>query len=171
MTGVADTTDALTRLSAAKLWLVSTTSPTTCGDLPYLSTPLFALIPVASNAVTALTIDQSWRLYFNPTWVAKTDVPVIAPRLAHRVVHLLVCLEVGDTETQTRALIGQLVKLGANNSLIATEDVDNTLRLSACNLPHVDVSDVEGLKPLALLSREKVLMTQAAVKKLEAWLS
>jgi predicted metal-dependent peptidase len=89
MTGVADTTDALTRLSAAKLWLVSTTSPTTCGDLPYLSTPLFALIPVASNAVTALTIDPSWRLYFNPTWVAKTDVPVIAARLAHLVWHLL----------------------------------------------------------------------------------
>ena len=43
--------------------------------------------------------------------------------------------------------------------------------LSARNLPHVDVSDVEGLNPVALLSREKVLVTQAALKKLEAWLS
>jgi large subunit ribosomal protein L4 len=49
--------------------------------------------------------------------------------------------------------------------------VDQNLMLSARNLPHVDVSDVEGLNPVALLSREKVLVTQAALKKLEAWLS
>ncbi|MDN5874957.1 MAG: hypothetical protein L0H29_11315 [Sinobacteraceae bacterium] len=38
-------------------------------------------------------------------------------------------------------------------------------------MPNVDVSDVEGLNPVALLARHKVLMTPAAIKKLEAWLS
>ena len=65
----------------------------------------------------------------------------------------------------------KLTKLGGNNILIVTDAVDQNLMLSARNLPHVDVSDVEGLNPVALLSREKVLVTQAALKKLEAWLS
>lgn len=83
------TDDALTRLSAAKLWLVSTTSPTTCGDLPYLSTPLYALTPVVTAEVGSMTVDNRWRLYVNPGWAARTDVPVIAGRLAHLVWHLL----------------------------------------------------------------------------------
>ena len=85
--------------------------------------------------------------------------------------HLLIAEEFGVTEAKTKGLIEKLGKLGANDILIVTDAVDNNLMLSARNLPHVDVSDVEGLNPLALLSRKKVLMTQAAVKKLEAWLS
>lgn len=85
--------------------------------------------------------------------------------------HLLIAEEFVVTAAKTKGLIEKLVKLGASDILIVTDAVDNNLMLSARNLPHVDVSDVEGLNPLALLSREKVLMTQAAVKKLEAWLS
>jgi large subunit ribosomal protein L4 len=43
--------------------------------------------------------------------------------------------------------------------------------LSSRNLPSVEVTDVEALNPVSLLSYDKVLMTQDAVKKLEAWLS
>ena len=72
---------------------------------------------------------------------------------------------------KTKGLLKQLGALGVNDMLIVTENVDQNLMLSSRNLPHVDVCDVEGLNPVSLLSRKKVLMTQAAVKKLEAWLS
>ena len=72
---------------------------------------------------------------------------------------------------KTKGLVEKLAKLGTSDILIVTDAVDQNLMLSARNLPHVDVSDVEGLNPVALLSREKVLVTQAALKKLEAWLS
>jgi large subunit ribosomal protein L4 len=85
--------------------------------------------------------------------------------------HLLIAEEFSVTAPKTKGLIEKLSKLGANDILIVTDAVDQNLMLSSRNLPHVAVSDVEGLNPLALLSREKVLMTQAAVKKLEAWLS
>jgi large subunit ribosomal protein L4 len=85
--------------------------------------------------------------------------------------HLVVAEEFTVTAPKTKGLIEKLSKLGGSDILIVTDAVDKNLMLSARNLPHVDVSDVEGLNPLALLSREKVLMTQAAVKKLEAWLS
>jgi large subunit ribosomal protein L4 len=85
--------------------------------------------------------------------------------------HLVVAEEFTVDTPKTKGLIEKLVKLGSSNILIVTDAVDQNLMLSARNLPHVDVSDVEGLNPVALLSREKVLVTQAALKKLEAWLS
>jgi large subunit ribosomal protein L4 len=85
--------------------------------------------------------------------------------------HLLIAEDFVVEQPKTKGLIDKLAKLGSNDILIVTDAVDKNLMLSARNLPHVAVSDVEGLNPLALLSREKVLMTQAAVKKLEAWLS
>lgn len=98
--------DATDRLSAAKLWLVSTESPTACGDMPYLSAALYALIPVATTRVAQLSIDQHWRLYLNPTWMTATDIPVVAARLAHLTWHLLadhaaraLDLDVGPNQT------------------------------------------------------------------------
>ncbi len=85
--------------------------------------------------------------------------------------HLLVAEDFTVDAPKTKGLIEKLAKLGANDILIVTDAVDQNLLLSARNLPHVEVSDVEGLNPVALLSREKVLVTQAALKKLEAWLS
>jgi large subunit ribosomal protein L4 len=85
--------------------------------------------------------------------------------------HLVVAEEFKVDAAKTKGLLEKLTKLGANDILIVTDAVDQNLMLSARNLPHVDVSDVEGLNPVALLSREKVLVTQAALKKLEAWLS
>jgi large subunit ribosomal protein L4 len=85
--------------------------------------------------------------------------------------HLLVAEEFTVDAPKTQGLLAKLGKLKASDILIVTDAVDRNLMLSSRNLPHVTVSDVEGLNPYALLAREKVLMTQAAVKKLEAWLS
>lgn len=75
------------RLAAAKLWLV--TSEPGCGDLPYLSTAVYAFIPVPSTRVAAMTVDVQWRLYVNETWLLATDVPQIGRELAHLALHLL----------------------------------------------------------------------------------
>jgi predicted metal-dependent peptidase len=81
--------DTADRLSAAKLWLVSTDSPTTCGNMPYLATALYSLVPVVTDRVRDLTTDRYWRVYLNPTWIAATDIPDVAAELAHAVWHLL----------------------------------------------------------------------------------
>ena len=81
--------DVANRISAAKLWLVSTESPTTCGDMPYLASALYALVPVATERVAQMTIDEHWRLYVNPTWAETIHIENIAARLAHLVWHLL----------------------------------------------------------------------------------
>jgi large subunit ribosomal protein L4 len=68
---------------------------------------------------------------------------------------------------KTKALIGQLKDLNLDNVLIVTESDDQNLYLSARNIPHVDVRDVQGCDPLGLVSFDKVLITVDALKKLE----
>ena len=43
--------------------------------------------------------------------------------------------------------------------------------LSARNLPYVQVRDVQGMDPVALVGADSVLMTADAVKKIEEWLA
>ena len=86
------------RLTAAKLWLVSEPPAgaiASAGDgsapraLPYLAHALFALVPVPSREVTALAVDEHWRLYVNPDWIVAAEIPEIGRELAHETWHLL----------------------------------------------------------------------------------
>src|SRR5690606_36863392 len=52
--------------------------------------------------------------------------------------------------------------------LIVTEEASENLYLSARNLPYVEVRDVQGLDPVALVPADTVLVTADAVKKIEA---
>jgi large subunit ribosomal protein L4 len=73
-------------------------------------------------------------------------------------------------KANTKGLLSELAKVGTEHILIVTGDMDKNLYLSSRNLRNVAVCDVESLNPVQLLAHEKVLMTQDAVKKLEAWL-
>ena len=55
--------------------------------------------------------------------------------------------------------------------LIVTEDASENLYLSARNLPYVQVRDVQGPDPVALVGADSVLVTTEAVKKIEEWLA
>ena len=86
----------LTKLSAAKLWLISSPpSPlskpddVSPRDLPYLSTALYALVPIAAPDVPTMSVDERWRLYVNPGWYATAAVPELGRELAHLTWHLL----------------------------------------------------------------------------------
>jgi predicted metal-dependent peptidase len=82
----------LDRLAAAKLWLISERRPGAADgprDLPYLAVALYALVPVPCTGVPTMTVDEQWRVYVNPEWLATAEVPEIAAELAHLVWHLL----------------------------------------------------------------------------------
>jgi large subunit ribosomal protein L4 len=85
---------------------------------------------------------------------------------------LLVAETFAVESAKTSGLIAKLAAFETRHHvLIVTDEVDQNLFLSARNLPYVDVVDVDGINPVALLSFDKVLMTAPAIKKLEAWLS
>jgi large subunit ribosomal protein L4 len=73
---------------------------------------------------------------------------------------------------KTKGLIAKLKGLEVGRRpLIVTEEATENLYLSARNLPYVEVRDVQGLDPVALVGADTVVMTQDAVKKIEEWLA
>jgi len=68
---------------------------------------------------------------------------------------------------KTRLLANQLKSWSLEKVLIVVEATDEKLFLASRNLPYVEVLEVTALNPLALASYDKVLMTVAAVKRLE----
>ena len=68
---------------------------------------------------------------------------------------------------KTRELVGKLNELGLDNVLIVTVDADDNLYLAARNLPGVAVCDVASADPVSLIGFDKVLMTKAAIEKIE----
>lgn len=84
--------------------------------------------------------------------------------------HLIVADSFPVDAPKTKSLVERLKSMSASDILIVTGEIDKNLFLSARNIPHVAVCDVEAINPVMLLSHEKVLMTADAVKKLEAWL-
>ncbi len=74
-------------------------------------------------------------------------------------------------EPKTKALVAKLSEMGIERPLIVTEEGSDALFLAARNLPYVQVRDVQGLDPVALVGAENVIMTADAVKKVEEWLA
>ena len=73
---------------------------------------------------------------------------------------------------KTSGLVAKLAELKAGRRpLIVTEEETDNLYLSARNLPYVQVRDVQGLDPVALVGADTVFVTTDAVKKIEEWLA
>jgi len=80
---------------------------------------------------------------------------------------LIVIEDLGIDTPKTKELVSKLTALGADNVNIVTHDLNEGLFLSARNLHKVGVCDVDYVDPVGLVRFDKVLMTVAAVKKLE----
>jgi len=68
---------------------------------------------------------------------------------------------------KTKALIAKLGEFGLQEALIVTEEVNENLYLASRNLHKVEVCDASALDPVSLINFNKVLVTVAALKKLE----
>lgn len=72
---------------------------------------------------------------------------------------------------KTKLLAQKLQGMGIDDVLIITESPDENLRLSSRNLPNVMVLEVGHADPVSLIRFGKVLMTKAAVGKIEELLA
>ena len=83
---------------------------------------------------------------------------------------LLVVPEFVAETPKTGAMASRLSEMGAEGALIVSATVDRNVYLSARNIPHVDVRDVQGVDPVSLISHGRIIMTVDAVKKFEEML-
>ncbi|MEY3973695.1 MAG: hypothetical protein RIS59_56 [Pseudomonadota bacterium] len=68
---------------------------------------------------------------------------------------------------KTKLLAERLNAMGLKEVLIITDEVSENLYLSCRNLPHVYVVPVSHADPVSLVGSRKVLVTKAAVAKME----
>jgi len=83
-----------------------------------------------------------------------------------------ICIDEFDVaESKTKLVKEKLNSLGLEEVLIVTHELSENLYLGVRNIPKVDVIDTNEIDPYSLIGFEKVLVTQAAVEKIEAWLA
>ncbi len=80
---------------------------------------------------------------------------------------LVVVEQLSVDAPKTKQLLAVLQDLGVDDVLIIAEELDENTYLASRNLHKVGLCDVESTDPVSLLGYEKVLMTRAAVKKIE----
>jgi len=74
-------------------------------------------------------------------------------------------------EPKTKKAKELLATLGFKQVLVITDDVTSNVFMATRNIPMVDVIDTSEMDPYSLIGFDNVLMTKAAVDKVEAWLS
>ncbi len=78
----------------------------------------------------------------------------------------------GIEEPKTKALLSKLDELaGTVDVLLLVDTVDRNLELSARNLHKCEVATASSVNPVSLIAHEKVIATQAAIEKIQEWLS
>lgn len=68
---------------------------------------------------------------------------------------------------KTKQLVQRLADYDLNDVLIVVDEVPESLYLASRNLHRVDVRDIQGIDPVSLVGFDKVMVTVAALKKLE----
>ena len=68
---------------------------------------------------------------------------------------------------KTKSLVQKLAQYDLSEALIVSDQVSENLYLASRNLHKVDVRDVQGVDPVALVGFEKVVLTVPALKKFE----
>ena len=78
--------------------------------------------------------------------------------------------EFDASEPKTKKITSLMESLKVKDALLLTDELDENLYLSSRNLYHVGVCDTQSIDPVSLIGYENVVMTKAALKKVEAML-
>ena len=97
-----------------------------------------------------------------------------APRtksLLSRLDEVLPTASNGDGEAENENAAAAKSKASPERILIVADEVEANLHLSARNLPHVQVVDADAADPVSLVSHDRVLIDEGALRKMEARLT
>lgn len=73
-------------------------------------------------------------------------------------------------EIKTKSFLEKISGYDVEEALIITDELDRNLYLSARNLPQFMILDVTSINPVELIRFKNVIITEAAVRKIEEWL-
>ncbi|CAB5505125.1 LSU ribosomal protein L4p (L1e) [Bathymodiolus thermophilus thioautotrophic gill symbiont] len=99
----------------------------------------------------------------------KGAISVIFSELA-RTERLKVVKTFDVKDAKTKNITALLKALDVKDALLMTDELDENLYLSSRNLYHVGVCDTQSIDPVSLIGYENVVITEAALKKVEGML-
>ncbi|MGH8530381.1 MAG: 50S ribosomal protein L4 [Nevskiales bacterium] len=85
----------------------------------------------------------------------------------NRLERLIVVKDFEVKQPKTKLLLSELASLKVEDVLLVTHEDNQNLSLAARNLPGVDVCGVDDVDPVALVAREKIVITVGALKRLQ----
>lgn len=80
---------------------------------------------------------------------------------------LIVVDDLSISAPKTKELLGKLGEMNIKDGLVIVEDLDENLILAARNVYGIDVRDNTDIDPASLIAYDKVVVTSAALKKIE----
>jgi len=80
---------------------------------------------------------------------------------------LLIVEDLEVAEPRTRLMVAKLKELGIDSGLLVTEAYDEKTFLAARNLPHVEMLEATAVDPASLIRYGHVVMTVAALRRIE----
>jgi large subunit ribosomal protein L4 len=80
---------------------------------------------------------------------------------------LIIVDDLSISAPKTRELLGKLGEMNITDGLVIVEDLDENLILAARNVYGIDVRDNTDIDPASLIAYDKVVVTSAALKKIE----
>lgn len=84
----------------------------------------------------------------------------------------LIVVESFDLDShKTAGFVAKMKELDLTSALIVDAELADNLVLASRNVPHVFVSEVKSLSPVSLMAHGQVVLTKAALAKIEEWLS
>ena len=84
---------------------------------------------------------------------------------------MLLVQDFAIAEAKTRVLVAKLADLKLASVLIVVDTLDQKLSRAARNLTLVQVRPADWLDPVSLVNADKVVITKAALQRVEAWLT
>ncbi|WP_026878331.1 50S ribosomal protein L4 [Ignatzschineria larvae DSM 13226] len=123
------------------------------------------------GGVTFAAKPQNWSQKINKKMYKAGMLNILSELI--RSERLVVVEDFTVAEPKTKAFIEKLTGLNieSRSVLIVTEAVDFPLYLSARNVPHVLLLDVEAIDPVSLVRFDKVVMTKQALVAVKEWLA
>src|SRR5699024_10019836 len=123
------------------------------------------------GGVTFAAKPQNWSQKVNKKMYKAAMLNILAELI--RSERLVVVEEFTMAEPKTKEFIAKHANLKVQNEsvLLVTEAVDFPLYLSARNVPHVLLLDVEAIDPVSLVHFDKVVMTKQALESVKELLA
>ncbi len=77
----------------------------------------------------------------------------------------------GVKDAKTKSMITRLDELKVDSALLVADTEDKNIELSIRNIPNCEILYVANLNPVSLVGHDKVVITSAAISKVQEWLS